>query len=75
VVATDIRGNRDLVEDGENGFLVKLGDVQGLIDSILKLAKDRDLRIRMGEKGREMIEDYSLENVLEEMVEIYDMFL
>ena len=75
VVATDIRGSRDLVKDGVNGFLVKLGDVQGLVDSILKLANDEGLRDRMGKKGRELIEDYSLENVLEEMAEIYDKFL
>jgi len=75
VVATDIRGNRDLVKDGVNGFLVKLGDVQGLVDSILKLANDKNLRDQMGKKGRELIEDYSLENVLEEMAEIYDKFL
>ncbi|NLJ50078.1 MAG: glycosyltransferase family 4 protein [Candidatus Atribacteria bacterium] len=75
VVATDIRGNRDLVEDGVNGYLVKLGDIEDLTHSIIKLAEDVDLRKQMGKKGREMIEAYSLENVLEEMSEIYDKFL
>lgn len=75
VVATDIRGNRDLVEDGVNGYLVKLGDVEGLANSIIKLAEDDDLRKEMGKKSQEMIEAYSLENVLEEIAEIYDRFL
>ncbi|NLJ49717.1 MAG: glycosyltransferase family 4 protein [Candidatus Atribacteria bacterium] len=75
VVATDIRGNRDLVEDGVNGYLVKLGDVEGLANSIIKLAEDDDLRKQMGKKGQEIIEAYSLENVLVEMTEIYDRFL
>lgn len=75
VVATDIRGNRDLVKDGVNGYLVKLGDVEGLDNSIIKLANDEVLRKRMGEKGQEIIEAYSLENVLVEMEEIYDKFL
>ena len=67
VVATDIRGNRDLVEDGVNGYLVKLGDVEGLANSIIKLVEDDDLRKEMGKKGQEIIEAYSLENVLVEM--------
>jgi len=75
VVATDIRGNRDLVKDGVNGYLVELDDVEGLVNSILKLTNDEDLRKRMGEKGQEIIEAYSLENVLVEMEEIYDHFL
>jgi glycosyltransferase involved in cell wall biosynthesis len=75
VVATDIRGNRDLIHDGVNGYLVKLDDIEGLINSIIKLANDEVLRKRMGEKGQEIIEAYSLENVLVEMEEIYDKFL
>ena len=31
VVASNVRGNRDLVEKGRTGFLVELGDISGLI--------------------------------------------
>jgi glycosyltransferase involved in cell wall biosynthesis len=75
VIATDIRGNRDLIHDGVNGYLVKLGDVEGLANSIIKLAEDDDLRKQMGKKAQEIIKAYSLENVLVEMAEIYDKFL
>ena len=75
VVATDIRGNRDLVVDGETGFLVKLGDTDGLAHSLLQLLGDPGLRQRMGQAGCQRIKDYSLERVLGEMVVVYDRYL
>lgn len=41
VVATDVRGNRDLVEQGTTGFLVKLGDVEGLATALEELVSNR----------------------------------
>ncbi len=75
VVATDVRGSRDLVEHGVTGLLVKLGDVDGLAQAILKLARDPELRQRLGQAGRKAIQDYSLDRVLEEMASIYRKYL
>lgn len=75
LVATDVRGNRDLVEDGINGFLVPLGDVETLAESLIKLLGSPELRAQMGKKSREKVEAYSLEKVLEEMKAIYQKCL
>lgn len=75
VVATDVRGNRDLVEHNVTGFLVKLGDTRGLADALLRLIRDPDLRTRMGQAGQEKIQAYSLDRVLEEMSAIYARYL
>ncbi|WP_258359789.1 glycosyltransferase family 4 protein [Moorella sulfitireducens] len=75
VVATDVRGNRDLVEDGRTGFLVELGDVPGLAAALERLITDPELRAAMGAAGRKKIQDYSLEKVLVEMAGIYDRYL
>jgi glycosyltransferase involved in cell wall biosynthesis len=75
VVATDIRGNRDLVVDGTTGFLVKLGDIDELARSILQLVRDPELRQRMGQAGRQRVAEYSLERVLHEMRDVYDRYL
>jgi len=75
VVASNARGNRDLVEHGRTGFLVELEDVSGLIQAFEKLILDRQLRISMGIAGQKKIRDYSLENVLAEMSDIYDLYL
>jgi len=52
VVATNIRGSREEVVDGETGFLVPVRDAAKLADALQRLAKDADLRSRMGAAGR-----------------------
>lgn len=52
VVATDIRGSREEVVDGETGYLVPLGDVQALSQALRRLAVDPLLRRRLGAAGR-----------------------
>jgi glycosyltransferase involved in cell wall biosynthesis len=75
VVATNIRGNIDLVRNGVNGLLVDIGDVQGLESALLALIDDYHLRTSMGSAGRAMIQPYSMESVLDEMRQIYIRFL
>lgn len=53
IVATDIRGCRQVVEHGVNGLLVPVGDPGSLVDAIRRLAQDQALRARMGRAGRE----------------------
>jgi len=52
VVATDIRGSREEVVDGETGLLVPVRDEVALADALLKLTDDPAARRRMGEAGR-----------------------
>ncbi|HEX6148081.1 MAG TPA: GNAT family N-acetyltransferase [Acidimicrobiia bacterium] len=47
VVATDIRGCRQVVEEGVNGFLVPVRDPEALAVAISKLGADRELREKM----------------------------
>jgi len=75
VVVTNVRGNRDLVEHGDDGFLVELGDVEGLAQALLQLIRNPGLREKMGQAGRAKIQDYSLERVLDEMSAIYARYL
>jgi len=75
LVATDVRGNRDLVEDGVNGFLVPLGDVGALAFALGQLIESKELREKMGRESLRKVEAYSLERVLQEMEGIYRKFL
>lgn len=52
VVATDIRGPREQVVDGETGFLVPPMTVEPLAGALSKLAADPALRARLGAAGR-----------------------
>jgi glycosyltransferase involved in cell wall biosynthesis len=55
VVATDIAGNRELIQDGVNGFLVPEKDPEDLAGKIVKLFSSKELRVSMGKAGRESI--------------------
>ncbi len=44
VVATDVGGVPDVVDDGETGFLVRPGDTQAIAERLEMLARDPALR-------------------------------
>jgi glycosyltransferase involved in cell wall biosynthesis len=72
VVATNIRGNRDLIENGKTGFLVPVKSPAAIADKCLFLLNNRHLAERFGENGRAKIEtNFSLPVVLNEMEQIY----
>ena len=74
LVVTDCRGHRDLVKNNENGYSLKINDVEGFANAILRLYKSEELRQTFGNKSLEMVKDYSLETVLKEMELIYSKF-
>lgn len=56
VVATDCGALRDMITDGDEGFLVPVGDVSALAERIAHLAADPALRSRQGTLGRSRAE-------------------
>jgi glycosyltransferase involved in cell wall biosynthesis len=52
VVATDCGAIRDIVEDGEQGFVVPPQDPGTFADRLRLLARDGELRVRLGKSGR-----------------------
>jgi glycosyltransferase involved in cell wall biosynthesis len=53
IVATNVGGIPEVVEDGVTGILVPPRNPEALAKAILRLAKDDKLRKEMGERGRE----------------------
>jgi hypothetical protein len=67
VVASPVGMNCQVVRQGVNGFLAESPDAWR--EALASLAKDPDLRRRMGEAGRAMVaEDYSLSAVTPRLV-------
>jgi glycosyltransferase involved in cell wall biosynthesis len=62
VIAAEIGGLGELVQDGETGRLVAAGEVEPLRRAILELGGDLELARRMGAAGRER----AVENFLQE---------
>ena len=52
VVATDVRGCRQVVDHGRNGLLVPVRDPNGLAEAIDRIGGDTDLRTKMGTASR-----------------------
>lgn len=58
VVATDVPGTREVVVDGETGYLVPVRSPEALADRLADLARDPSLRARLGEAGRRRVEEH-----------------
>jgi glycosyltransferase involved in cell wall biosynthesis len=72
VVATRVGGVPDVVDEGEDGFLVEVGDVEGLADRLERLARDPELRRRMGDVGRKrVIPRYRVERLVDDIDALY----
>jgi len=56
VIATEVGGTPELVEDGKNGFLIQVGEHETLAEKIQLLAGDATLRETMGANGRELVQ-------------------
>jgi len=56
-VITDIPANRQLIDDGQQGFLAPPGDREATSVAIARLLKDASLRLRLGEAARQRIVD------------------
>ncbi len=64
VAASRVKGNTDLVAEGETGLLYPYGDAEACAACIRKLMEDPALRARLGRNARESAEQYALDRVL-----------
>jgi len=66
VVASNIGGIPELVQDRVNGFLIPPNDSDALARSVCKLLSDPQLRTRMGEQGKKIcLEQFSQKNFID----------
>lgn len=71
MIATDTGGSKELVRDGENGFIVKMKDPADIALKIEKLITNPELARSMGEKSRELAESMSWSSVARSYYELY----
>ena len=76
VVATRVGGVPDVIRDGIDGFLVGPGAVDELADRLAQLARDPELRERLGRDGRaNVLPRYSVERLLDDVDRFYRSLL
>lgn len=75
-VASRIYGITDAVEDGETGLLFAAGDVAALMQALLKLITENELRQQMGEAARvRVLELFPSQKITGEMLALYGRLL
>ena len=70
-VASKIRGNVDLIENGVNGFVCPTDDVEGYAEAIAKITADSELRETMRQNNLEKIKQYDVTVVEQQIRQIY----
>ena len=75
LVATAVRGVRELVVDGESGLLVEPEDEVALGVALERALSDRDLSARLREGGRRLAADYEEEKMVAAYLELYEALL
>lgn len=71
IVASAIRGNTDLIDEGKGGFLVEPGDADGFAEAIRRILSDREQLERMKRYNLDKVRAYSIGAVTEQMAELY----
>jgi len=72
VVASDVEGIGDLIRNQENGILVAPRSPQELANAIEYLINDPILRERLGQRGRQIVEEkFSMNAIARQLLEIY----
>jgi len=64
-------GPKDIIQDGVNGFLVDLGDIDGFAEKICLLIENEELRKEMGKSARIRSERFSIETIAQEWNELF----
>lgn len=75
VVTTAVGGIPEVVSDGETGFLVPTRRPEELAERMLRLARDGDLRRRLGGAARERVGEFTMERMVRSYEELYDGLL
>ena len=71
IIATNVGGLPELVDDGVNGYLVTRGDVLALADRMIKLATDPAFAQRLGSAGQDRLERYSPDQHIAQLLLFY----
>lgn len=69
VITTPAGGNREIIHQGENGFMVKYNDEFNLVEAIKTVWNTPELKARFIENGKKTASHFSVEKMLTETVD------
>ncbi len=68
VITTAVGGNREVVRQGENGFMIKYNDEFNLIEAIKTVWQTEELRERFVEEGKKTAALYNIDKTCQETI-------
>ena len=71
IIATDCRGNRDLIRNNENGYIIRNNDIADLKEKIMFLLKNKNVCKKFNINSKMLIKKYGNKEVEEKLREIY----
>ena len=71
-VATRVDGSPEAVREGENGFLIEPGDMDGMAERVLRLLRDEELRRAMGDAGRKRVYAFDIDEMVARQEALYE---
>lgn len=74
-VVTNVRGNRDVVQDGVTGVLVPRGDPEALARAVADLLREPQRRQEMGRTGASRADELSADRIVPKVLELYKKVL
>lgn len=76
IISYNVGGCSGLIENNKNGFIIDKGDVNTLTECLKYLILNADVRARMGENGRSLIEERFCSRIItKETINLYDYLL
>ena len=74
VLTSDVRGNRDLIADGVNGFVCNQNDFKAFAEKLMVLKNNKNLREKMSKENKIYAKKYDIDVVKKQLSEVYKQF-
>lgn len=71
IVASNCRGNRDLIQNHKNGYVIDQQDADGFSKALQELYKNQKIRNQFGKESKKIIQNYMLDSIMIDMKNIY----
>ncbi|HQI46380.1 MAG TPA: glycosyltransferase [Bacteroidales bacterium] len=71
VICLDGKGNRDIIEDGKNGFILYNQNVANFSGKIIQLIENKELYQAMSSYAKEYAKKYDIKDYVDKLLEMY----
>jgi len=76
VIATEVGGAAEVIENNVNGILIEPNDIDAIADNVVEIYKSSDKRIKLSSAGRKSVaERFTVEKLIDRHLELYHRWI